>query len=96
MGERTHEVAAVIDQDTLPDFRGKTVMVYVRDTPRNAPTVTEDPSLQMQGGRLFLVGNAGEAIWLQDATVAVAWDSVEQYHVFESTTQLRKFLRDKR
>lgn len=86
----------MIDQDMLPDFCGKVVMVHLRNAPREAPTIAVDPSLQMQGGRLFLVGGPGDASTLQGTTVAVAWDCIEQYHVFESIAHLRKNLRDKR
>jgi hypothetical protein len=47
-----------------------------------------DPHFATQGGRVFLVGtvpsNASADNWMENLPCAIAWDSVQNYVVFES------------
>jgi hypothetical protein len=86
----------------FPDFTGKCVSV----TPAGQPhTYTiECPQLEMQHGRLFLIGIVPRGIsncdWSEGAVCAIAWDQVSTYLVFDSAKdylkRLSKFEKNKR
>ena len=74
--------------DSLPDFAGKVVMVYPTHKPDADGEVLCDPRFEQQGGRLFLLGTPAPGTtvnnWLEGRTVAVAWDTIDVYCVFNS------------
>ncbi len=72
----------------LPDFAGKVVLLYLTYTSDDRGIVLEDPVFQAQGDRLFLVGRIAEGTspndWVAGSMSGVAWESVDQYLVFDS------------
>jgi hypothetical protein len=67
-----------------PDFRGKTVAFYTRDSKHNHHFFT-DPSFTMLGGRLFVTGTIPAlGIWTDGLSSAVAWDLVDSFVVYDS------------
>jgi hypothetical protein len=70
----------------LPDFTSK--MVSVLSVGEDTPCLIGDAHFEMQAGRLFLVGivprggSAGD--WVAGLPSAVAWDTVQEYIVFDS------------
>jgi hypothetical protein len=76
---------------SLPDFRGKVLLVYFQHRTSKENGIIVDPRFEMQGGRLFLLGNEIEddsgANWLSGLPTALAWECVEQYFVFDSVEE---------
>jgi hypothetical protein len=76
---------------SLPDFSGKVVLAYFVG---DSTAILHSPSFQVQGGRLFLVGvvpkGGSPKDWAAGVTVAVAWDSVQDYFVFPSADAYRR------
>jgi hypothetical protein len=76
----------------LPDFSGKVVVAYT--VAGGSGEVLTDPHFEFQGGRLFLVGRVPRAgsskDWSGGAQVAVAWDHVTEYLVFESAEDYQR------
>jgi hypothetical protein len=68
----------------FPDFRGKVVAFYTLASKRNHHFFV-DPVLVVQGGRLFVTGTIPAlGHWTDGQTAAVAWESVEDYLVYDS------------
>ena len=87
-----------IPADSLPDLRGKVVLVYhvgSRD-PQISSAVLE-PHFEMQGGRLFLCGEPAPGDtpndWIVGCKLCLAWETVEAYIVFESDEDYRSRIR---
>ena len=70
----------------LPDFTGKVLNLNLADDEADRDLVS--PTFEMQGGRLFLVGEvpagATTSEWSTGARGAVSWESVTSYLVFDS------------
>ena len=79
---------------TFPDFTHKLVSVSL--VGESHAYALGNPRMEMQGGRLFLVGTVppgGASFdWSEGAVTAVAWDQVNNYLVFESAKDYRKRL----
>ncbi len=79
---------------TFPDFSGKVVACELSTKPDIPFTVIEEPTFEMQGGRVFLTGMTPHGVndddWCAGAPCAVAWDSVLVYYVFESLEDLEE------
>jgi hypothetical protein len=78
----------------LPDFRGKVVLIFLRQFFREHDfayrVAVRSPRFERQGGRLFLLGprQPPRVPRLGDESVhAVAWEAVEQYVIFDSEEQ---------
>jgi hypothetical protein len=72
------------------NLEGKTLVVLVRGRPITVPVVLGGCSLQTQGGRLFLTGTTEPCYpnlynWTDGVRRFIAWDSVEEYMIFDST-----------
>jgi hypothetical protein len=68
----------------LPDFTDKVVLVQ-----SNIPTVSWwlfSPTLENEGGKLFIVGKSlpNQERWPAGSRIGMPWDSVAYYFVFES------------
>lgn len=76
--------------DTLPDFRGKLVLVALSRSAEDTQLL-HDPHFERQGGRLFLVGTIPPKVapGYEGVPVAVAWDDVNQYLLLDSLKQYR-------
>jgi hypothetical protein len=75
-------------KEHLPNFKGKVISVVCggEDTGR----LIRSPHFEKQGGRLFIVGtvpeDSSEDNWMEDLPCAVAWDTVQDYVIFDSMT----------
>jgi len=73
----------------VPDLAGKTVVVKTTGRPIEIPLILGGCNFETQGGRLFLSGTnvpyvPGSYNWTDGIRRLVAWDSVEEYMIFES------------
>jgi len=79
-------------EDHFPDFSGKLVNLYLISKASYSYLIQE-ATFEMQAGRLFLVGRASEEyddeIWSRGKYVAIAWNQVEQYILFDSAEDYR-------
>jgi hypothetical protein len=81
--------------DELPNFRGKVLTIYFEGRANIADgAIIEDPRLERQAGRLFLMGRVPHGVnpgdWNGGLTSAIAWDAVAEYTVFDSIDEYRK------
>lgn len=74
-----------------PNFTGKTVSVGLAG--EDTTSAIENPRFEMQAGRLFLVGTVPRGgsprNWAAGIPVAVAWDQVQDYMIFDSAEDYR-------
>ena len=81
--------------DYLPNFDGKCLHVYTSNAQSGAYFI-ENPYFESQAGRLFLVGRIStaydEKVWARGRVTCIAWDRVEQYHVYDSVDEWRQAL----
>jgi len=82
--------------DHLPDFSGKLICIYMSGR-SGARYVLQDVTFEMQGGRLFVVGQIPgdydkQVTWAKGKPAAIAWDCVDYYILFESVAQFRESL----
>jgi len=79
----------------LPDFSKKLVQASLSG--KTNTYAIERPKWLMRGNRLFLVGRvphrSSGGDWLGGAVIAVAWDQVAAYYVFDSVENYRKRLK---
>ena len=77
------------DEAVLPDFSGKTVVVYAANAPSGIAdgVVLEYPEFKRFNDRLFLIGRMAqiEGSWARNAQCGIHWDSVVHYLIFNST-----------
>lgn len=81
--------------DSRPQLDGKVVaVVYPSETDDHA--VIYSPEFRMQAGRVMLVGKVPPKTipGLDDVPVALAWDQVQQYYVFDSMEDYLQAQRD--
>src|ERR1044071_2359643 len=73
-------------KQNLPDFDGKVVSVVCKN--EDTGQLIRSPRFQKQGGRLFIVGtvpeDASQDNWMEALPCAIAWDTVQDYVIFES------------
>lgn len=81
----------MMQDENLPDFRGKLVVLYLSDAPRSIQdgVVLEFATFQRYGERLFVVGRVPEIEdesldWIANLQGGAAWDSVSFYLLFNS------------
>ena len=80
----------MVTEEVLPDFAGKVVVLYMsNDTdPQQSGSTMVDGEFELQGGKLFLRGMIPEGVtdsdWAAGVEMAVAWEHVVEYLVFES------------
>ena len=71
-----------------PDIKDKIVLLYLFNRPDDHNVVLQDASLELQAGRMFIVGVFANGTtandWAAGVRTAVAWDSVEQYLLFDT------------
>ena len=72
----------------FPDFRGKVVGVQIRDMVgadgKQQFWWLDGPTLQIQAGRLVLLGtvfrpNPGPPAWYDGVTICIPWDNISYY-----------------
>jgi len=76
-------------QSTFPNFADKLLTIHVANGSHNYHVYS--PVFKLFGDRWFLVGNTPKGIstgdWDQDIEVAIAWDQISAYRVFDSVEQ---------
>jgi hypothetical protein len=79
----------------LPDFNGKTVIVYLSNAPHGCEDgiLMEYPCFEKRNGKIFLSGRIPEVDgqdWIACTQTAVSWDSVIHYIEFKSIEDYKK------
>ncbi len=89
-----------MEDQGLPDFSGKVVVLYVSNASRAIEDgiVLESPSFTKHGGRLFVVGRVPQlhddrAGWAVNLEGGIAWESVNHYLVFDSCEEYIRRIR---
>ena len=71
-----------------PEFHNKIILLYLFNRPDDHNVVLQEASLENQAGKMFIVGVFAEGTtandWAAGVQTAVAWDSVEQYLIFDT------------
>ena len=83
------------EDEPLPDFSNRAVTFYIADTPIEYAVTLQSPIFERQAGRWFVVGrrvSTGSEDWTAGASVAIAWDGVLQYMVFDSAEDFTRRL----
>ena len=79
---------------TIPRFDGKVISVVCEN--EETGQLIFSPKFESQGGRLFIVGTvpreSSRDNWIEGLTTAIAWDTVQDYVVFESMEDFIKRL----
>jgi hypothetical protein len=74
---------------TFPDFTNKLLTVHLAAGQHNY--VVYSPVFKLQAGRWFIVGNTPKGVstgdWDESIEVALAWDQVSAYRVFDTAAQ---------
>ena len=82
----------------LPNFRNRVVSVVCEN--EDTGQLILNPAFQLQGGRVFLVGtvppDASQDNWMEGLTTAIAWDTVQDYVVFDSMSDFLTRLNSQR
>ena len=77
---------STIELSQVPDFTGKVLSISTMDDDNSHDIA--DPEFEIQAGRLFIVGStpdgASESNWCDGAKLAIAWERVTDYYVFDS------------
>ena len=85
-------------KDQFPDFTGRVLSILCAS--EDTGQLIADPVFEKQAGRLFLVGivpeQSSEDDWMRGLPCAVAWDTVQDYVVFESMSDYLKRLSPKK
>ncbi|MGD9330129.1 MAG: hypothetical protein PVJ53_02390 [Desulfobacterales bacterium] len=72
----------------FPDFSDKIVLVYLMGRPPDDGVLLQQAVFEMQAGRPFIIGEFAEGAsandWVAGVRTALAWDTVQQYFVFDS------------
>ena len=72
----------------FPDFGTKVLLIYLVDRSPDESIVLQNASFEIQGGRPFIIGEFAEGAsandWVAGVMTALAWDTVQQYFVFDS------------
>ena len=81
-------ISLVADDEAAPDgneFKDKVVIVYQNTESKHPSHIVVDSSLQVIGGRVFLVGKGADTNrkkdWRSGMKTGIAWDSVTTYNV---------------
>ncbi len=81
-------------KNKLPDFSKKLIAVTMAGDKDGRGI--DKPRWEMQGGRLFLVGTVARGSstsdWCAGLVIAIAWDQVTDYLVFDSAAHYWKQL----
>ncbi len=80
-----------MDEPRIPQIEGK-VLYLVYGSGKFSNACIENPTLEMQAGRLFLTGRP---VYLTTSSalgesLCVAWDSVKSYFIFDSVEHCRE------
>jgi len=72
----------------FPDLSQKIVLLYLVNRSDDHNVVLQSPTFEVQGGRVFLVGDFAEGTtandWAAGVRTAISWENVEQYLLFDS------------
>ncbi len=80
-----------MEEEKLPDFKGKLVLLYTTNAPHAIKDgiLIEYASFTKYGGKLFLTGRTPEIEdksleWISNLQGGVVWDDVTHYLIFDS------------
>lgn len=76
-------------ENAYPDFRGRTVCVWLANKETREARYIVDPDFRMLGNRLFLVGTTVHSSSIPNHVTAIAWDRVDCYIVADSVDPFR-------
>ena len=82
-----------LSEESIPDFSDKSVTFYLANVPFEYAVTIDSPKFEIQAGRIFAVGHVVASAsndWSADSIVAIAWDQVSQYLVFDSVEEYKK------
>jgi hypothetical protein len=83
-------------EDHIPDLSGKYLQITLSTRSDDAYLI-QDAGFDIQAGRMFVVGRISDAYsgtcWAKGAVVAIAWDTVERYVLFDSLEHFQEELR---
>ena len=72
----------------FPDFSDKIVLIYLMGRSPDDGVLLERAVFEVHGGRAFLTGEFAEGAsandWVAGVRTALAWDTVQQYFMFDS------------
>ena len=72
----------------FPDFSNKIILDYLMGRPPDDGVLLQHAAFEIQGGRPFIIGEFAEGAsandWVAGVITALAWDTVQQYFVFDS------------
>ncbi len=81
-------------KSVIPDFSGKCISITTVDGDDSSNVDIYNPVFEDQVGRIFLKGvspkGSTESGWVEGCEVAIAWDRVSDYFIFESQDQFEK------
>ncbi len=86
-----------MDELKIPQIEGKVLAVLFGSGDRDYAYI-EEPSLEMQAGRLFLTGTYfySNPSGRPPERVCIAWDSIKEYFIFESDDHCRQYMTQRR
>ena len=83
-----------MDASAVPNFDGKIVMLLLLNRSTDVTNLLRDVRFEMQGGRLFMIGNVlphpDQTGPFDNVINGVAWEEVAEYMVFDSVADLAK------
>jgi hypothetical protein len=76
---------------TYPDFEGKTLLVYLNGRQPEDAYLLDNLKIETLLGRLFITGHVtalgGPLNFTRNLPIAIAWDQIQNWIVFESSEQ---------
>mgnify|MGYP006981144983 CR=1 FL=1 len=77
-----------------PNFEGKCISLSMINSEESNNIDIFNPTFENQAGRIFIKGTSPkgstESGWVEGCEVAVAWERVSDYFVFESSEEFEK------
>jgi hypothetical protein len=87
-----------MEEQDLPDFTDKVVLVYMRNAPRSLQdgVTLVSAAFELRRGRVFLSGRVPKELgqeWSGDCHVAVSWDDVLVYIEYQSLDEFNTMVK---
>lgn len=84
-------------KENLPDFAGMLLSIICNS--ERGGQLIYSPWFENQAGRIFLVGTIPNDVapdeWMEGLSTAIAWDSVQDYVVFDSIDEYKKRVQER-
>ncbi len=85
------------DEPANNEFAGKVIVVFQNTESKHPTHIVVDSSLQVIGGRVFLVGKGADTNrkkdWRSGMKIGISWDSVTTYNVL-TPSEFKQYLND--